>query len=217
MKKYFFTGLALLLPLAVTIGIVVFLVNLLTTPFLGITQTFLEHLNLFQSGFLFLDKEQIIFIFSQILILVILFIGTILLGMLTRWVVVNYFLNLGDGLIQRIPLINTIYKASREMIGGIFSPGKRSFKRVVMVPFPHSDSLGIGFVTHEEVQGPGGKKLIAVFIPTTPNPTSGFLMFFTEDKTIPIDMSVEDALKYTISCGVVSAELKTKQESAYAK
>lgn len=78
------------------------------------------------------------------------------------------------------------------------------------MPFPHSDSLGIGFVTHEEVEGPAGKKLIAVFIPTTPNPTSGFLMFFTEDKVIPIDMSVEDALKYTISCGVVSAELKTR-------
>lgn len=124
MKKYFFTGLALLLPVAVTIGIVVFLINLLTTPFLGITHSFLEHLNLFQSGFLLLDKEQTIFLLSQILILFILFVGTILLGMLTRWFVVNYFLTLCDALIQRIPLINTIYKASREMIGGIFSPVK---------------------------------------------------------------------------------------------
>lgn len=211
MKKYLFTGLALLLPLAVTVEIVLFLINLLTTPFLGITHSFLEHLNLFQHGFLFLSKEQVIFLLSQILILLILFTGTILLGMLTSWVVGNYFIGLGDALIQRIPFISSIYKASREVIGGIFSPEKKSFKRVALVPFPHDDSQAIGFVTHDNVIGPAGKKLIAVFIPTTPNPTSGFLMFFPEEKTTSIDMSIEDALKYTISCGVISAELKPKK------
>jgi uncharacterized membrane protein len=92
------------------------------------------------------------------------------------------------------------------VIKTIFGTTTRSFKQVVLVPFPNKETYSLGLVTREEIpafKGGEEKELIAVFVPTTPNPTSGFLMMFEAEDLVFLDMRVEDAFKYIISCGVI--------------
>jgi uncharacterized membrane protein len=216
MRKYFITGLVLLLPLAMTIAITVFIVNLFTGPFIGFVQHFLNSYKLFQEGFLFLSKEQIQLYFSQFFILFLLFFFTVLLGIVTRWFVVHYFIRFGEYIFEKIPIVRSIYKTSKDVIKTIFTTSTRSFKQVVLVPFPNKETLGIGLITKENVENkePHEKDehLIAVFVPTTPNPTSGFLMLFKRKDLVYLDMKIEDAFKYIISCGVVDAPFKALVE-----
>jgi len=205
MKKYFITGLIILLPVALTLAIVLFIFNLLTEPFVGIVRNILAHYNLFQSGFLFLSTDQIQQYFSKLIILMLLFFLTVGLGFLARWFFVHYFIRMWEYVLHRIPFIRSVYKTSQDVIKTIFTTETNSFKQVVLVPFPSSETWAIGLVTKENLPpvGKSQKPLIAVFVPTTPNPTSGFLMLFKEDDLVFLDMKVEDALKYVISCGVI--------------
>ena len=109
MRKYFITGFAILLPLALTVAIVMFVVNLLTGPFLGLVKGVMEYYNILQKGFLFISGEQLQLLLSKILILLFLGFFTILIGILTRWFVINYLIKLGDKILHRIPFINTLY------------------------------------------------------------------------------------------------------------
>jgi len=210
MKKCFFTGLALLLPLALTIMITVFMVNFLTTPFIGIVKPALEHFEIFKKGFLFLSGPQVLQYGSRALILLLLFLVTVLVGALTRWMVVHYFLRLGDYILHRIPFINSIYKTSQDVIKTIFVNNRKAFKQVALVPFPDKDTLSIGLVTRENIPNIDGKAMIAVFVPTTPNPTSGFLMLFEKKDVTYLKMTIEEAFKFVISCGVIPSPFTPK-------
>jgi len=206
MRKYFVTGLVLLLPLALTLVIVIFIVNFFTNPFVGVVKGFLDHLGLLQKGFLFLSASQVQLYVSKLLILVLLFFFTVFLGWLTRWVIVHYLIRIGDYIFHRIPFVRSIYKMSQDVIKTIFGTTTRSFKQVVLVPFPNKETYSMGLVTREQIPGlqdDEKTELIAVFVPTTPNPTSGFLMMFDPDDLVFLDMKVEEAFKYIISCGVI--------------
>jgi len=212
MKRYFITGLIILLPLALTLAIVIFLVDLLTDPFMGFVQGIFDRYQLFQNGFLFLSSGQVKQSVSQILILVGLFFLTVLLGVLARWFFFHYLIQIWDFVLHRIPFIRTIYKTSQDVIHTIFKTDAQSFKRVVLVPFPNANTRGIGLVTRDNlpaVEKDSKEKLVAVFVPTTPNPTSGFLMMYNPKDLIYLDMKVEDAFKYIISCGVILTPFKT--------
>lgn len=202
MKKYFLTGLAVLLPLALTILIFSFIFNLLTDPFTGLFRNLLGHTHLLDKTPLKLQQFLI-----QIIILAVLLCFTVLLGLVGRWLFINYFIRLTEQLLQKIPFINTVYNTCKDVIKTLFTSENRSFKQVVLVPYPTSDTYCIGMVTREDMLGLGTTEdahLLAVFIPCTPNPTSGFLMMFKKDEIIHLDMRVEDAFKYIISCGVIS-------------
>lgn len=206
MKKYFVTGLVLLLPLALTIAIVVFIVNFFTNPFVDLVRGIFDHYGILQKGFLFLSAYQLQLYVGKLLVLLTIFVCTVLLGILTRWVIVHYFIRFGDYIFHRIPIVRTIYKTSQDVIKTIFGTTTRSFKQVVLVPFPNKDTYSLGLITKEEIPlilNNNPEKLIAVFVPTTPNPTSGFLMMFYPDDLVYLDMSVEEAFKYIISCGVI--------------
>lgn len=204
MKKYFITGLIILLPLAVTVLLVRFFFNLLTEPFVGIVGPLLAQLNI---GYAHSTLTQLI---SQILVLIVLFLSTVALGILTRWFFVHSLLGLGESVLHRIPLISPIYKTCKDVINTLFSDSTTSFKQVVMVPFPTPSTSSIGLVTRDDVTALSNGKtdgLVAVFVPTTPNPTSGFLIMFPRKDLVFLDMSVEEALKFVISCGVIMAPL----------
>ena len=217
LKAYFITGSVLLLPLALTLAIVTFLFNLLTEPFVGIVKSILDHYNLLGSGFLFLSSAQLQKLFSQIIILLLLFCLTVSLGLVARWFFFHYLLRLWEKMLAKIPFIRGVYKACQDIIQTLFASSSNSFKQVVMVPYPAKGQFAIGLVTNENVTAInlGDDPLIAVFIPTTPNPTSGFLILFEEKDLVYLDMKVEDALKYVISCGVIQTPLKhiTKAEA----
>lgn len=211
MKKYFITGLVVLAPLALTLAVFIFIVNFLTEPFSGVVNTLFGHFHLFQKGFLFLSAAQVQKIVSQVVILASLFFFTVALGFIGRLFLVNYFIGLGDKILHKIPFISSVYKISQDVIKTIFTSENRSFKQVVLVPFPSRDSQSVGLVTRDdfgEMENPPEKKLVAVFVPTTPNPTSGFLILYPKDQLTYLDISVEDAFKYVISCGVILTPFK---------
>lgn len=202
-KKHFITGLVILLPLAVTAALVFFIINFLTNPFVGVIETFLEKYPWYQRFY-----APIHFGF-QISMLFALFFFTAMLGFLARIVVFKSFLKVYDYILHRIPVIKTVYKASQQVIKTILGSSSQSFKQVVMVKFPTEGSYSLGLISSQaplactKTSGSGAGGLVTVFVPTTPNPTSGFLMMYPVEDVIYIDMKVEDAFKYIISCGVI--------------
>jgi uncharacterized membrane protein len=210
MKKYFITGLIILLPVAVTVAVLVFLVNFLTKPFYGFVSSFLSTFSLFNRGFWFLSHEQLIRYGSKILILIFLFAITIALGIITRWFFIKTLLKLSDTILHRIPVVNTVYKTTQEITKTLFSSDKNSFKQVVMVPFPRPGVYAVGLIAREAPPAcskAAGQELVSVLMPTTPNPTTGFLMMFPASELIPIEMKPEEAIKFIVSCGVVAPGL----------
>ena len=209
MKKYFITGLVILLPLAVTIAIVVFIVNFLTKPFIGVVSGFLKDFNLINKGFLFLTPDQVVLYGSKLLILGCLFVFTLFLGMIARWFFFKALLTVSDKVLHRIPLINKVYKTTQEIIKTIFVTDKSSFKQVVMVPFPKGGSYVMGLISREAPQicsDKAGSELFSVLVPTTPNPTTGFLLMYKKEEIVFLDLKPEQAIKYIVSCGVITPE-----------
>ena len=210
MKKYFFAGCVICLPLILTFFIISFLMNVLTQPFSGLVQFVMEHTNLIgiegDWTYLFVTQEQALRWITQILILISLFIFISLLGLIGRIFIFKYIISISEKILHRIPLINKIYKSSKELFKNILSNNSSSLTQVALVPFPKEDSFVIGFVSNEEpcsgLKNP--ENYISIFIPTTPNPTSGFLLMYERKDVTYIDMSREDALKYIISCGVIT-------------
>lgn len=209
MKKYFITGLIILLPLTFTAAVVMFIFNLLTDPFLEMVRAVFSHNGLFANGFFFLSADQLQSLVAKILILITLFLGTALLGLVTRWFFFHALLRFADRIMHTIPIVNSIYRVCQDIIKTIFTTENKSFKQVVLAPFPTTDTRSIGLITQEEMLGLQGTSFansVAVFVPTTPNPTSGFLMMYSKDDLIYLDMKVEDAFKYVISCGVITTD-----------
>lgn len=206
MKKYFITGLVILLPLAMTVAIVAFIVNFLTQPFMGLVAKFLNKFAIVNHGFLFLSPEQTIKYGSQFLILVGLLLLTLVLGMIARWFFFKSLLNLSDMILHRIPVVNKVYKTSQEIIKTLFSSDKNSFKQVVMVPFPKDGIYAMGLISRDspkECSDRAGSPLVSVLIPTTPNPTTGFLLMYKSSDIIYLKMKPEEAIKYVVSLGVI--------------
>ncbi|NGX46556.1 MAG: hypothetical protein K940chlam2_01748 [Chlamydiae bacterium] len=201
MKKYFITGLVLLLPMAVSLGVVIFVVNFLTKPFVGSIEQLIVHYPWYAKF-----QTPIHFIL-QLLLLCALFFFTVLIGFLARAFIFRSLLNLYEYIMHRIPIVKTIYKTTQQIIKTIFGSSSKTFKQVVMVPFPVSGAYAIGLVSSPPpplCQTTLNHKLVTVFVPTTPNPTSGYLMMYNEEEVVYLDMKIEDAFKYIISCGVVS-------------
>lgn len=206
MKKHFITGLVILLPLTVTILVLGFLINLLTQPFIGLVSSFFSHWHIINRGFLFLTPEQLIRYGSQLLILITLFLITLFLGMITRWFFINALFRIGDRVLHKIPIVNTVYKTTQEIIKTIFVSDKNSFKQVVMAPFPYPGTYMLGLIAREapdECSKKVNEELISVLIPTTPNPTTGFLVMYNKKDLFYLDIKPEDAIKAIVSCGVI--------------
>jgi uncharacterized membrane protein len=202
MKKYFLTGLVILLPLAVTSALVFFIINFLTTPFVNLLEGFLGQKQWYAGHY------SLVRFTLQIALLGFLFAFTVLLGFLARIVAFKSLLSLYDYILHRIPFIKTIYKATQQVIKTILGSTSRSFKQVVMVKFPKEGSYCIGLISSRApivCENTLGTPLITVFVPTTPNPTSGFLMMYPQEEIIYLDMKVEEAFKYIISCGVIAS------------
>lgn len=209
MKKYFITGLVILLPLAMTIALVMFIVNFLTGPFMGMMSSFLQKFDIINQGFLFLSSQQTLRYGSELLILLCLIAFTFSLGMIARWFFFKSLISLSDRILHKIPLINKVYKTTQEIIKTIFVSDKNAFKQVVMVPFPKPDTYALGLISSVSpsvCNEAAGHEMLSVLIPTTPNPTTGFLIMYKKEDIHYIDMKVEDAIKYIVSCGVITPE-----------
>lgn len=205
MKKYFTTGLVILLPTALTLLIVIFLINLLTKPFQGVVEAILRHYQLVGRPFLFLSVDQVIHLVSKFLVLMTVVGVIFLIGLIARWFFVKLFFRFGDFIFHRIPLVNKIYKACKDVVETLFSPSATTFSKVVLVPFPHKKTLSIGLISRDTlpVESVDHARLLSVFVPGTPNPMMGFMLMYRPEDVILLDMSVNDALKFILSCGVM--------------
>ena len=134
-------------------------------------------------------------------------------GLLAR----NYFgrkmIEWVDSALMHVPFLNKIYGATKQVNDALTSGNKNSFKTVVLVEFPHAGSYSMGFLTSEEPleKAIGVKEnLVCVYVPTTPNPTGGFLLLVPNEKVVRLQMSVADGIKYIISLGALAPELRVK-------
>lgn len=202
MKKIFFAGLATLLPLTVTFWVFVFFLDLLTHPFMGFVTSLLtsfssigDHLSL-----------KTIEVISEFLILIGLILLLFFLGVLARFFLMKSILKLGDRLLHKIPIINKIYQISKEIVHSIFGSESASFKQVVLVPFPYPKGFCLGLISNgspKTCSEATQTELVSVFIPTTPNPTTGYILMCKRSDLILLDMTSQEAIKYIVSCAVI--------------
>lgn len=193
MRTWFISGLLTWIPVLVTFFVLKFLVDLLSKSLLLLPARYQPDALL---GF------HIPGIGVLITILVIFVTGVFTANYLGR-----RLLEVGNAIVARIPLVRTIYTGVKQVTETMFSPGGQSFRKVLLVEFPCAGVWSIAFQTGEgskEIENAlHGEPLVTYFIPTTPNPTSGFLMMAPRSKIIELDISVDQALKFVISLGVV--------------
>ena len=204
MKKYFLTGLATLLPIAITVAVVSFMIRLLTNPFIGLVSQLFSKFNIPSFGIL--SSEQVVKLISQCFILAAIFLFTLALGIVARWFFVNALIKLSDKLLYRIPIINKVYKTTKDIIHTLFASKKKSFRQVVMIPFPTKNCYCLGLITRSAphtCQSASSSEMVTVFIPTTPNPTTGYLLICPVKELIFLTMKSDDAIKYIVSCGAI--------------
>ena len=196
-RNYFFTGILVTVPILITLYVTWIVITFIDIKVAGLLP---EYLN-FREAFPY-----------QIpglgLIIVIIFVT--LIGALTPGLLGRTFLRFGERIVSKMPVVRSIYSAIKQIMETVMSTNSNSFREVVLVQYPRKGLWVIGFVTGStkgEVKRTlsKDKNLINVFIPTTPNPTSGFLLFVPKKDLIYLDMSVEQAVKMVISGGIVAA------------
>ena len=199
LKQYFITGLLVWLPLAITVWVLMWLVGLLDAVFLAVlhaADTLIPGVHVsaeYLRGVPGLGVAIVaIFIFST---------GVFVANMFGQW-----WLGKWHGLMNRIPVVRTIYTSVRQVADTLFSGNGNAFSKALLVQYPRHGSWTIAFLTGTpggEVASHFDQPLVSVYVPTTPNPTSGFFLMMPKADVIELDMSVDDALKYIISMGVV--------------
>ncbi len=207
MKKYFLAGLVTLLPLAVTVWFALFLVNFLTSPFMGLATELLEAIHI---------PENLIRTVSQLLILIGLFLFVLLLGLFAHWFAINLLIRAGDKILHKIPFVNKLYKTTKDMIQALFSGDKKTFQSVVMLRFPYEECFVLGLVARDSPEAcctATKEEMITVYIPTTPNPTTGFLVMRPKADLNYLKMHPEEAIKYIVSCGVVQPQPQVEEQT----
>lgn len=207
-KKNFLAGLVILLPIALTIWILSFLITMLTNPFMTVTNLILSH-------FVVLDPSVLHFL-SRILILITLTVLIMLVGIIGRVFLVRWFFKIGDYIIHRIPIIKNIYKSAQDAVETLFSEHKASFSSVVLAPYPHKKAYAIGFVSSKYMPEGTDESLndrVSLLIPGTPNPLMGFMLMYKKSELIYLDMPVETAVKFIVSCGVIPCSFNEIPES----
>lgn len=201
-KSYFFTGIVVTAPVAITVYMSYHLliwINNVTSRLVPQQWSIGDFVPYAVPG-----AGLILLIFSMIVI-----------GMLTTGYVGKFFVRLWEALVQKMPIVSSIYSLMKQIFETFLSQKTRSFSKVVLVEYPRRGLWTIAFVSKDETCGEADEKIksktLSIFVPTTPNPTSGFLIFVPENDVIKLDMSVEDGIKYVISCGIVTpTELKNK-------
>ncbi len=200
-RANFFTGLAVVLPAVLSIAVVVWLfskVSNITDALLFFVPKRWTHE---QAG-----QGPMYWYWSfGALVLGMLLIG--LVGRLTRYYFGKKMIQLVDLVLLKVPLLNKIYGALKQVNDAFTSTKKTAFKQVVLVEFPRLGQYSLGFITgdhYPEIDAKTQQKVVCVFIPTTPNPTTGFLVLLPQNQVTKLEMSVADGIKFIISLGSIS-------------
>ena len=199
LRQYFITGLLVWLPMAVTLWVLTWLYGLLDGIFLSV----LAAADAVIPGLHTLaDALRAIPGFGVLTVAVVILVtGVFVANMFGQW-----WLRQWDSFMNRIPVVRSIYTSVKQVSDTLFSGSGHAFSKALLIRYPHTEAWAMAFLTGK----PGGEvasqlagDCVSVFIPTTPNPTSGFFLMLPRHHIIELEMSVDDALKYIISMGVV--------------
>lgn len=188
LRRYLFTGLAVLLPVVVTAFVLWRLFFALDDILGGYVESYVG--------------RRVPGVGLVALVALIMAIGAIASNFIGRRVI-----GAGESLVARVPLIGWIYRTTKQLFSTILEERSTSFRKVVLVNYPTKGTYSVAFLTSESptsVEGSLGKGYVTVFLPTTPNPTSGFLLVVPKDEIIPLKMSVNEGLRLVISAGALA-------------
>ena len=203
MKKYLITGLLVWLPLTVTIWVLQAVLGVLDGVFGGVlsaTQALLPSAAHAPIEAL----RRVPGLGVVVLLAAVLMTGAFAANMFGQW-----WLRQGNRLLNKIPIVKSIYNSVKQVSDTLFSSGGQAFREAVLVQYPRQGAWTIAFVTGRpsgEVAQHIGSGHVSVYVPTTPNPTSGFFLMLPRAEVVHLHMSVDEALKYVISMGVVGPE-----------
>jgi uncharacterized membrane protein len=202
----FLAGLAIVMPGVITFAVLIWLSRTVAS----ITDTlliFLPRKLTHQNG----GDGEMYWYWSAVALAMTVFLICVV-GLLAR----NYFgkrvIEWTDSALLRIPLLNKIYGATKQVNDAFSSGNKTAFRTVVLVEYPRPGVYSVGFITsepNEEIRAKTKEKVVCVFVPTTPNPTGGFLLLVPEEQVTKLDMSVADGIKYIISLGAINPDYGT--------
>lgn len=195
LRSNFLTGLVVIMPVALTIW--------LLWTLAGWVDGFV--LPLVPDRF---NPEQYIGINLRGVGVIFFLLFTIVVGWIAKGLIGRSLIRMGESLVERTPVVRSIYSGTKQIAETVFAQSERSFEKACLIEYPRRGIWAIAFVSTQargEVseRAGQGEDLLSVFVPTTPNPTSGFLLFFPKSDVIELDMSVEDAAKLVISAGLV--------------
>jgi uncharacterized membrane protein len=198
-RSYLIAGLVVWLPILVTFLVVKFIVDLLSQS-VALLPTAYQPQQLI--GF---NVPGIGVIFSLMLLMITGIIATNFFG--------QHIMRFSESLLDRIPLVRTVYSSTKQVINAVLSTNSQAFRKVLLIEYPRKGIWSIAFQTN--VAGfmdnqNTGEEMISVFVPTTPNPTSGFLMIVPKSETKELSMTIDDALKCVISLGVMQPNKQEK-------
>lgn len=202
MKKYLITGLLIWIPLAITIWVLELIVSTMDQSLLLLPPKYQPHA---------LFGHQIPGLGALLTVVVVFVTGVLASNILGQRLVLFW-----ERILGRIPVVKTIYTAVKQVSDTLFAPGGQAFSKALLVQYPRQGCWTIAFLTGK----PGGDlanhlqgDYVSIYLPTTPNPTSGFFLVMPRTDVIELDMSVDEALKYVISMGVVAPELPSPGKS----
>jgi uncharacterized membrane protein len=200
-RRYFITGLLIWIPIGITLWVLNFIVTTLDLS-LSLLPVQWQPLQVFGRNFPGMGALLTVLVIFITGVLAANFLGQRLVGL---W----------ESLLSRIPIVRTIYSSVKQVSDTLLSPQGNAFRKALLIEYPRRGSWTIGFRPGgpaDEVRALGaapapgaadGPEMVSVYVPTTPNPTSGFFLMVRKDETIELDMSVDEALKYVVSMGVV--------------
>ncbi len=203
LKKYFLTGLLILVPLGITFWVITALVGALDQSLLLLPESWRP------KAWLGFDIPGLGMLLTLLIILIVGTIGTNLIG--------QRLVLLWENFLHRIPVVKSIYGSVKQVSDTLLSDNGNAFRKVLLVHYPHPEAWSLAFETKVpgEVSVELGEEYVAVFIPTAPSPVNGFYFYVRRSETVALDIPVDLALKYIVSMGVVAPTNKTGKAANY--
>jgi len=206
LRRYLIAGLLIWVPLGITVFVIRVMVGLMDQTILLIPPQW--------------RPEALLGFNIPGLGVVLVLVIVLLTGMIVANILGRKLVGLWDAILSRIPLVRTIHSAVKQVMETILNSGSKSFRKVMLIEYPRKGVWTLAFQTGEvtgEIRDKAGVPVVTVFVPTTPNPTSGFVIIVPKQELIELDMPVEEGLKLIMSLGVVSSNgesVKLSEEQA---
>ncbi len=197
LRNSFITGLLIFIPLGATIFVVNFLLSIFTEP----TRQAIERMGLKEDEIPF-GLETLVALFCLLGVM----ISLTFMGYLSNYLFGKWFIRFSEKILSKVPFVSTVYRTVKQIVETFSQENRAVFQKVVLIEYPRPNCYALGFLTNDargEVEDKTGKSLSNVFLPTTPNPTSGYLLLLPREDVTELSMTVGEGMKMIISGGAV--------------